>query len=228
MLASHVPGSVLETRLRRTRSSLRHQSGAVVVIAQTRRAKLSAKNESTHKLSRAVPAHRLALFLESQEGHSVCLALSDWRHQRLPSAGAYRCWAESTRFLQYEVSPVLDLSVRVDPDGRSATVSLDSASLEGSTEVQAQSQRFVPSASHVISWEETGKSGAVSTLLSRVELGVELEVFASPLSLLPRSVVERPGSALLRSMIVRSQAGFLVQLEAAFLEWDSRTDAPVT
>ena len=83
--------------------------------------------------------------------------------------GAYRCWAEQTRFLQYTVSPVLDLSVRVDVAGRTAYVSLDAASLEGSAEVEAQSRRFVPTASHAISWDEAGQ-----TLLSRVELGVEL------------------------------------------------------
>ena len=102
------------------------------------------------------------------------------------------------------------------PSAIRRTVCLSEAIYEGSAEVEAQSRRFVPTASHAISWDEAGQ-----TLLSRVELGVELEVFASPLSLLPRGVVERPGSALLRKIITRNQAGFLAQLEAAFLAWDA-------
>ena len=114
-----------------------------------------------------IHAPRLDAFLTSQAGHDVCLALNDWRNERLGD-GLYRCYAERTTFLAYEVAPVVELSVLLTGEAE-CCVRLESARLEGSDALRQQSERFIPSAVHTISWQS---DGAVTVLVSDVELAV--------------------------------------------------------
>lgn len=166
--------------------------------------------ESLHLLA----APRLPQFFASQEGHTCCLALNEWRWERL-GAGQYRCYAARTTFLAYEVEPALDLVVEVSEDNSSCVVRLLGAALGGSAAVQQQSQRFAASATHTITWEGT-------TLRSAVEMQVELELFAGPFKRLPRAAVERPGAALLSRMLRKSLDPFLARLEVDYLAWEAQ------
>ena len=201
-----------------------------------RRATLKAELSVSHTL--ASPQHRLAEFLESASGHTVCLALDDWQWQRLNDC-TYRCLAESYSFLGHDVQPALDLAVTVHRAESECRILLLQASLEGSASVQQQSRRFVPSASHVI--RLTGRElrshvtlqarslfacGATKCRSLTALPQVELELFGGPLALLPTTAVSAPGSLVLQRMIARNLKPFHAKLEAAYLEWEAAAAVP--
>jgi len=97
-------------------------------------------------------------------------------------------YGAKTELFNYEVTPVLDLSVN-PVSQTSVRVLLEAASLDGSAAVQQQSQRFRPSATHTLSWE---REGDTVLLTSSVELAMELAM-GGALGFLP-SVVQAPGS----------------------------------
>ncbi len=159
--------------------------------------------------------------------------------------GGYRCYAERTKFLNYEVEPALDMAVEVLPPSvaggapSQCVIRMVGARLGGSAAVQQQSQRFAASATHVITWEATMLRSSVemqarvvhvcACLLMNCRLAhfthsltqVDLELFSGPFALLPRAAVERPGAALLQRVINKSLTPFLAQLEADYRAWEA-------
>jgi hypothetical protein len=96
--------------------------------------------------------------------------------------------------------------------------------LDGSPAVREQSDRFRPSASHLLSWAP-GPQPGTTVLESRVTLAVEL--FASgAFRILPPAVMEKPGSMLLRRIISRNQPAFLDKLAASYSDFCEGRSAP--
>jgi Protein of unknown function (DUF1997) len=139
-------------------------------------------------------------------------------HSSSPSSSAdslvYRCTLYTIQFLNFEVTPVLDLSVT--PTDHDCAVELLSCKFEGLEAIEQKNDFFSASMRNYITWREDGDE---TVLDFDVNLELTLQVYTRPFSLLPVSAVEKPGKLVMQGVLDRLVPLLIQQLLQDYNSW---------
>jgi hypothetical protein len=124
----------------------------------------------------------------------------------------FRCYVGGLHFLNFKVEPVLTLSVVVGERG--PTVKLLDTQLRGSEAVEEANSRFTATMTNVVRWRE-GEDGKEIASETSIEVTLELPGWF----ILPVSVVERSGCAVMQRVLDTAVPRFLQQLKADYAVW---------
>lgn len=136
------------------------------------------------------------------------------QHYESMGSNVFRCTLPKLEILNFEVAPVVDLSVVTDD--QECIVEMLSCKFQGSEAVESQNERFSASMRNQLTWDTSFES---DTLEVNVELNVSLEVYTLPFTLLPLSAVETPGNVILQAMVDRLVPLFLDHLLDDYYRW---------
>lgn len=160
--------------------------------------------------------------LNTRALHS-CHPLSYYDHNQYRSSSpspssadsfVYRCTLHTIQFLNFEVTPVLDL--RVTPTDHDCAVELLSCKFEGLDAIEQQNDFFSASMRNYITWREDGDE---TFLDFDVSLELALQVYTRPFSLLPLSAVEKPGKLVMQGVLDRLVPLLTQQLLQDYNSW---------
>ncbi|KAK1289106.1 hypothetical protein QJS10_CPB18g00017 [Acorus calamus] len=113
-------------------------------------------------------------------------------------SNTYRCTLQKIEFLNFEVSPVLDL--RVVQTSNDCTVEMLSCKFKGSDALERQNNLFSAFMRNHITWDSNGPEPCLDV---DVKLDVTLQVYTQLFNLLPISMVEVPGNLVFQGLIDR-------------------------
>lgn len=139
-------------------------------------------------------------------------------------SNTFRCTLPKLEILNFEVAPVVDLSVIANE--QECIVEMLSCKFQGSEAVERQNERFSASMRNQLTWDTSSITD--KTLEVHVQLNVSLEVYTLPFTLLPLSAVETPGNALLQAMVDRMVPIFLDHLLDDYYRWSQLDDESKT
>ncbi len=151
-------------------------------------------------------------------------------------ADTFRCYVGGINFLSFRVEPVLTLSVIVGERG--PTVRLLETTLEGSKAAVEANSKFTATMTNKVGWREVeeeeeedddddelagtggiGGEGLSVAIASDTTLTVTLQV--PRWFVVPVSVVESSGSAIMQKILDVSVPKFLAQLQADYAKWSA-------
>lgn len=156
----------------------------------------------------------LSEFLCQPAGMESMLNTDSLQHYESMGSNVFRCTLPKLEILNFEVAPVVDLSVVTDD--QECIVEMLSCKFQGSEAVESQNERFSASMRNQLTWDTSFES---DTLEVNVELNVSLEVYTLPFTLLPLSAVETPGNVILQAMVDRLVPLFLDHLLDDYYRW---------
>lgn len=161
----------------------------------------------------------LSEFLRQPAGMESMLNTNALQTHEYVGCNTFRCTLPKLEILNFEVAPVVDLSVVANE--QECIVEMLSCKFEGSEAVESQNERFSASMRNQLSWDTNSQSD--QTLEVNVQLNVSLEVYTLPFTLLPLSAVETPGNVILQALVDRMVPIFLDHLLDDYYRW-SQTD----
>ena len=141
-------------------------------------------------------------------------------------ADTFRCYVGGINFLSFRVEPVLTLSVIVGDRG--PTVRLLETTLEGSKAAVEANSKFTATMTNKVGWRrvmEDGEDGEdieeefSVAIASDTTLTVTLQV--PRWFVVPVSVVESSGSAIMQKILDVSVPKFLAQLQTDYAKWSA-------
>lgn len=156
----------------------------------------------------------ISSFFSHPSGTTSMLNTSALQEFECLGPNTYRCTLPKIEFLNFEVAPILDLRVTTTPED--CTVEMLSCRIGGNKTLESQNDRFSANAKNYITWNTECEE---QFLHVNVELNVTLEVYTLPFSLLPSSVVERPGNIIMQTLLDRLVPVFLEQLLEDYRNW---------
>eukprot|EP00271_Cylindrocystis_brebissonii_P015471 TRINITY_DN38374_c0_g1_i1.p1 TRINITY_DN38374_c0_g1~~TRINITY_DN38374_c0_g1_i1.p1 ORF type:complete len:312 (+),score=43.06 TRINITY_DN38374_c0_g1_i1:238-1173(+) len=130
----------------------------------------------------------------------------------------FKCYVQSLKFLNFEVTPVL--LVRVDPQPNGCCIRLLSCTLDGSPIVKEQNEKFAASMVNNVEWRRSPRSSATCLLASDTTIEVTLSI-PGALSFLSVGIVEAAGSQVLSQLLRLMVPRFLKQLGKDYQAWAS-------
>jgi len=127
----------------------------------------------------------------------------------------FKCYVKGFQFFKFCVEPVLTLSVIVGERG--PTVRLLETELEGSKAAIEANKKFTATMSNVVQWleDEDGKK----QISSATSLQVTLQV--PGWFLVPVSLIEKSGSAVMQKVLDTAVPRFLKQLDFDYELWSN-------
>lgn len=152
----------------------------------------------------------LSEFLRQPAGMESMLNTNALQSHEYLGCNVFRCVLPKVEILNFEVSPVVDLSVITNE--HECTVEMLSCKFQGSEAVEGQNEHFSATMRNLLTWDS-------SSLEVNVELNVSLEVYTLPFKLLPLSAVETPGNAILQAMVDRMVPLFIDHLLDDYSSW---------
>lgn len=188
---------------------------------ERKQARILASRRETISFPIATDKNRLSEFFRDTAGVEALLntrALHSYHSLSTSSSSSacfmYRCTLYKIQFFNFEVTPVLDLCVT--PTDHNCTVELLSCKFQGSDVIEQQNELFSASMRNYITWQENGGE----TLLDfDVNLELVLELYTKPFSLLPLSVVEKPGNLVMQGVLDRLVPLLVQQLLQDYNSW---------
>lgn len=157
----------------------------------------------------AAPANVAAYMTLPASQYSV---LDATRIERLDE-DTFRCYVRGFSFLNFNVEPVLTLSVVVKERG--PTVRLLDTSLRGSKVVEEANERFTATMLNIVRWREDEEGNKEIASDTTIEVTLELPGWF----LLPATFVERSGSAVMQRILDTAVPRFLEQLQRDYTIW---------
>ncbi|KAI5078611.1 hypothetical protein GOP47_0006282 [Adiantum capillus-veneris] len=175
-----------------------------------------------------LPTHRSTLgaprplcdFLSQRAGMESMLNVNALQSHEYIGSNIFRCTLPKLEILNFEVAPVVDLSVVANE--QECVVEMLSCKFQGSEVVESQNERFSASMRNQLTWDSKNGNGQV--LEVNVELNVALEVYTLPFTLLPISAVETPGNVILQAMVDRMVPLFIEHLLDDYYRWSQTSD----
>ncbi|GLU01097.1 hypothetical protein SLE2022_184220 [Rubroshorea leprosula] len=187
--------------------------------SNTKKANLSATRTERIKLplyDDGVGGHtyHISEFLRQPSGIEAVLNTSALQSFQLLENNVYRCILPEIQFLNFEVTPVLDL--RVMPTRENCVVELLSCKFEGSEVFERQNEHFSATVKNHIMWDT---SITEPFLEVDVKLNISLEIYTRPFTYLPISAVEGPGNLVIQALVDRLVPLLLQQLLQDYENW---------
>ncbi|KAK1268012.1 hypothetical protein QJS04_geneDACA014030 [Acorus gramineus] len=182
------------------RSEIRQVVEAKYLGLNNKTAKLSAERKERIMLPDYIDDHNrtfsIGEFLHHPSGVESMLNTKALQSFQLLDSNTYRCTLQKIEFLNFEVSPVLDL--RVIPTSNDCTIEMLSCKFEGSDALEQQNNLFSAFMRNHITWDSNGPEPCLDV---DVILNVALEVHTPPFNLLPLSTIEVPGNLIMQGLI---------------------------
>eukprot|EP00250_Pteridium_aquilinum_P012288 c20628_g1_i1 orf=130-972(+) len=163
----------------------------------------------------------LSEFLSQRAGMESMLNTNALQSHEHVGSNTFRCTLPKLEILNFEVAPVVDLSVIANE--QECVVEMLSCKFQGSEAVESQNERFSANMRNQLTWDTSSKSD--QTLEVNVQLNVSLEVYTLPFTLLPLSAVETPGNAIMQAMVDRMVPVFVDHLLEDYYRWSQTDDA---
>ncbi|XP_071693358.1 uncharacterized protein [Rutidosis leptorrhynchoides] len=126
----------------------------------------------------------------------------------------YRCTLPPLSFLNFEVTPVIDL--RVTPTDEDCLVEMLSCKFEGSEVMKRQNKHFSAEMTNYITWCTNNSEPYLDV---DVKLNLTLEIYTRPFNMLPTSAVEAPGTLMMQALVDRLVPLLLQQLIQDYERW---------
>lgn len=136
------------------------------------------------------------------------------RIERLDS-DTFRCYVGGLHFLNFHVEPVLTLSVTVGKCG--PTVRLLQTELQGSKAALEANKKFTATMTNEVCWEYRDDGSGGKQICSSTSIQVTLEV--PGWFVLPVSIIERSGCAVMQQILNTAVPRFLEQLKTDYAVW---------
>ncbi|KAJ6794859.1 Uncharacterized protein M6B38_228125 [Iris pallida] len=178
-------------------------TGSAGKDSSSRKANLHAKRKERVMLPVHTSGHgraplHISEFLNHPSGVESLLNTRTLQSFQPIDSNTYRCNLHPIQFLKFEVAPVLEL--QVIPTREDCTVEMLSCKFVGTETLEQQNQLFSAFMRNHITWEMDDSGPYLEV---DVTLRIALEVFTKPFSMLPLSVVEKPGNLVMQSLLDR-------------------------
>lgn len=210
--------SLHSSNIRKSKVSL--ESDEAHETKRGREAKLFAKKKQRLRLacSDSNQSSPLSEFLQHPSGVESVLNRKGLQTFELleEEPDTYRCSLHAIEFMSFEVVPVID--VRLTHTTNGCTVEMLSCKFEGShAMLQQQNEKFSAFMRNEITWDE--ESDSETCIDFDVCLGVNLQVFTKPFTLLPLSALETPGNLIMQGLLDRLVPSLVDQLLEDYNKW---------
>ncbi|KAI3963668.1 hypothetical protein MKW98_021908 [Papaver atlanticum] len=159
--------------------------------------------------------YTISEFLSHPSGVEAILNTNAMQNFESLDANTYRCALPGIQFLNFDVSPVLDL--RVIPTTEDCVVEMLSCKFEGPQVVRSLNDRFSASMKNHITWDDASTSEPC--LYIDVQVEISLEIYTQPFTMLPTSAVEKPGNLVVQTLVDRLVPLLLQQLLQDYEKW---------
>ncbi|XP_031504327.1 uncharacterized protein LOC116266946 [Nymphaea colorata] len=186
--------------------------------SETKKAKLLARKKERISLSSYSDqfgvSYPIADFLNHRMGIESMLNTRALQRFEQLTPSTYRCYLQKIQLLNFEVAPILDLSVT--PTSDACIVEMLSCKFEGSKILEEQNKHFSAFMRNHIRWNENCPEPFLDV---DVEVTILLQVYTMPFVMLPISAVETPGNLIMQALVDRLVPLLFQQLIQDYQTW---------